>query len=349
MFLMRWYKGLSAVVRWNGQLGKAFSVGCGTRQGSILSPQLFNIFLDDLLKLLDKTKQGLLVGDDNYNAFAYADDVTIFSPTVPGLQVLIKTCVDYATKWKFKFGIKKTKCMIVGKHEFMDEPIWMLGSETIDNVNTMETLGVVFNNDCNNVNHVDVRIQKCYRSYYSLRNVGFAYPGVNSDVKTYLWNTICQPTLLYGCETLKLNDCHVKKLETTQGNILKQSLGLSKFSHSTDLLAALNITKVDPLVKQHTLSLWNRIFKVNSPIRKLCSHFYNTFLTSGSVIPGTLLSKVLRYGFSPIKCALQKIKPIPCISENGVADSLRVVLSSEGFRKPYSEEHLLAVLLTKSF
>ena len=62
-----------------------------------------------------------------------------------------------------------------------------------------------------------------YRSYYSLRNFGFSYPGVNSDVKAYLWKSVCPPTLSYGCETINMNKSNIKNLETCQGNIISLS------------------------------------------------------------------------------------------------------------------------------
>ena len=107
----------------------------GTRQGSILSPYFFNIFIDDLLLELQATKSGVAIGDVLINSFAYADDVTVISTSAKGLQTLIDKCHIYSQKWRFRFGLKKTKCMVVGNNLFQHEPKWYLGSSEIDSEN----------------------------------------------------------------------------------------------------------------------------------------------------------------------------------------------------------------------
>ena len=52
IFLYKWYRASKAKVRWAGELSKTFSISKGMRQGSILSPRLFSVFIDDLLQQL---------------------------------------------------------------------------------------------------------------------------------------------------------------------------------------------------------------------------------------------------------------------------------------------------------
>ena len=43
---------------------------------------------------------------------AYADDITVFSTNAKDLQRLIDMCTMYSDRWRFKYGIDKSKCMI---------------------------------------------------------------------------------------------------------------------------------------------------------------------------------------------------------------------------------------------
>jgi len=154
----------------------------GTRQGSILSPVLFNLFLSGLILELSLCER---VVNHLYNSFAYADDVSLFSTTVPGLQKCIDIYTHYSSLWCFNFGIKKTKCLKVcrGYCCFMTTPQWYmyLKNKCIQNVEDMAILGVTFNN--NNIKYYDyvsTRIQKAKQSMFSISNIGMSCPSLNT-------------------------------------------------------------------------------------------------------------------------------------------------------------------------
>jgi hypothetical protein len=177
------------------------------------------------------------------------------------------------------------------------------------------------------------------------------YPRTSSDVKCYLWKSICAPVLMYGLDCLNVNKSNVDKLETTQGNLIKQSMGLSKRVHSTELLASLGISKVCELLQKNTVSLFSRIVKVDTPLRDRTSHFMSLYIDNHVIIPGTIVSTIVSMGLSVIKCAFMGDKPLPrsLSNDNGHTDSIRAMIFHENFIKPYSDEHTLVYLLTKSF
>ena len=83
------------------------------RQSSFLSPMFFRVFISDLIKNLKSCKSGIHIGDVLHHCFTYTGDVSLFSSTIPGLQIVIDICADYASKWRSTFDIHKSLCMSV--------------------------------------------------------------------------------------------------------------------------------------------------------------------------------------------------------------------------------------------
>ena len=238
--------------------------------------------------------------------------------------------------------------MIVGKCPLYQDPKWRLGDKCLCNEESLNILGNVFNQGGNNASHVTNRLTKCRQSFYGLGNAGMLYPGATPGVQAYLYKCICQPTLTYGLECMGSTAIQRRRLESAQGKLIKQSLGLSKLSHNTALLKALNIEKIEDIVNRSVLSLYSRIFKVESPARRLMQHLLSRFICDGETVPGTLLYRVVSMGESPSKRAFNLNQHVPQSSatNDGLVDSIRHLLFTDNFNRPYSHEHLLVHLLT---
>ena len=120
---------------------------------------------------------------------AYADDINIFSTNAKGLQCLIDMCTMYSDRWRFKYGIEKSKCMIIVKSHFTCEPLWRLNDVSLRNVETIEIIGNVLNSKSNNTSHVDNRLNKCRQSFYGLNSLGMSYPGAAPEVQAHLYKS----------------------------------------------------------------------------------------------------------------------------------------------------------------
>ena len=213
LLLYNWYNKLNAVVKWNGSYSKPFA----TRQGSVLSPYLFNFFINQLLLDLNNCDAGVRIGDTLYNSMANADDITLFSTNVQYLQILIDA---YSKRWKFKFGVEKSKGMIVGKCPLYQDPKWRLGDKCLCNEKSLNILCNVFNRGGNNASHVTNTLTKCRHSFYGLGNAGMLYPGATPDVQAYLYKSICQPTLTYGLECMGSTAIQMRRLESAQDKLI---------------------------------------------------------------------------------------------------------------------------------
>lgn len=111
MFLVRilvfWCAHQTMRVKWGNSTSAPFHVTNGVRQGGILSPFLFNLYMNDLSLILNACGTGCRVGDSVINHLMYADDLVIFSPYSAGLQQLLRICSQYGLDFNIKYNAKK--------------------------------------------------------------------------------------------------------------------------------------------------------------------------------------------------------------------------------------------------
>ena len=108
-----WYTNQSMVVRWGDAVSEPFKVSNGVRQGGILSPYLFNVYMDDLSGRLDKCMTGCVIGEIILNHLMYADDLVILSPYSAGLQQLLSLCSEFGIENDIRYNAAKSNVMIV--------------------------------------------------------------------------------------------------------------------------------------------------------------------------------------------------------------------------------------------
>jgi len=158
--------------------------------------------------------------------------------------------------------------------------------------------------------------------------------------------------LTYGCDSLYLNEHNKMKLDSTQGALIKQSLGLGKRSHHSHLLRALDMCTISKSIKRQSLMLYYRIFSIDSPCRDLCSELLYKFMSTGRTVNGTLLHRIVCNGYSPILAAFIDLKSFIVTDTphyNGIVDTMKYLLCQDNFIKLYAEEHVLLSLLTLRF
>ena len=102
--LIYMYTNQSLCVKWDTEISKKFSVQNGVKQGGILSPIMFTVYMDVLLLYLKKANLGCHIGDLFMGALGYADDVVIIAPTVCSLKSMLLICDDFGKEFHVKFN-----------------------------------------------------------------------------------------------------------------------------------------------------------------------------------------------------------------------------------------------------
>ena len=110
------YGNTTCSVKINGSVSEVFQYNKGVRQGCVLSPLLFNLFINELPSLLEheSVHPFILPDGSKLSSLLYAEDLVILSQTATGLQNAIDLSSELCNSWKLcKF--KKTKVVIFQK------------------------------------------------------------------------------------------------------------------------------------------------------------------------------------------------------------------------------------------
>ena len=125
------YAGQEAIVRTGHGTTDWFQIGKGVCQGCILSPYLFNLNAEYIMRNagLDEAQAGIKIAGRNINNLRYADDNTLMAESKEELKSLLMKVKEESEKVGLKLNIQKTKIMASG-------PItsWQIDGETMETV-----------------------------------------------------------------------------------------------------------------------------------------------------------------------------------------------------------------------
>ena len=137
-------------VKWNGEIGNIFDNTQGVIQGGVISPLLFNIFLEDLPPYLNN-EYGAKIDDIKIDHILQADDLVLISETQSGLQKLIYGLEKFCKRWHLEINTDKTKILIFNKR-YVIVPVaskFFINSAEIEETDSYKYLGIIISNQSN--------------------------------------------------------------------------------------------------------------------------------------------------------------------------------------------------------
>ena len=203
------------------------AVSRGVPQGSILSPFLFNVFIDDLVNALERSGDGLVIGDQYCGCLLYADDIALIAQSPDELNSMVHRCEQWSECNGVEFSSVKSKWMRMGfvrANGNAAECRPTIGGNALEEVNQFTYLGIVFHSARSRIARLDnrERIRASAEALQSRRTVLHPGYGMPVGVGLTLVRSVVWTPVQYGME---LGLPYWKESEKLEHECLRAALG----------------------------------------------------------------------------------------------------------------------------
>ncbi|GFO08467.1 endonuclease-reverse transcriptase [Plakobranchus ocellatus] len=221
-----------AAMRVEGEVSKFQNIKRGVRQGCVLSPDLFSLYSEIIMRNLEG-HPGIKIGGSNINNLRYADDTVLIAENEKDLQQLLDIVKEESEKKGLELNRKKTEVMVVSrKQELPIINIYIKGTR-LKQKDQFKYLGSWISSDGRNNSEVASRIAQAKTNFQKMKTV---LTNKNISIRTRRRALECyiEPILMYGCEAWTISKQTQKKLEATEMWFLRRMLRISWTAKKTN-------------------------------------------------------------------------------------------------------------------
>ena len=265
--LAYWYANQSMQVRWGNAVSAPLSVSNGVRQGGLLSPALFNLYMNDLSVQLNNCKTGCKIGNTVINHLMYADDLAVLSPSSAGFQQLLDVCTEYGVTFDVKYNAKKSVVLTCRTKEDknLSFPAFCLAGQVLPVCSKAKYLGHVINDQLTD----DDDLYRQRRTLYAQANMlkrKFHFCSV--EVKVNLFRAFCTP--LYTAPLwVKFKKASMNKLQVAYNDCMRILMRKPRWSSASELFVNLGISTFQALRRNLMFKFMGRVNESQNSIIRL--------------------------------------------------------------------------------
>ena len=221
------YSNDRAGIKFGDKFSSPFRTNRGVRQGCVLSPLLFNIFLSDIQNVFDHSGDNPIMNYEEISCLIWADDILILSETEQGLQNKLHALATYCKENKLEVNTDKTKTMIFTKSGRLLKNRFLFRKTELENVRSYKYLGFMVTPSGEIKSGLEDLRVRALRAMIKIRKSLGPLFRANIRNTLHLYNYMVKPILLYCSDfwgTLK----HPKNspIERVHISFLKQLLGV---------------------------------------------------------------------------------------------------------------------------
>ena len=250
------YNNAECQVIHNGKLTEPFTIQTGVRQGCMLSPMIFLIVVDWIMRQTTRNNNTGIKWTltEFLEDLDFADDLCLTSQNQQHMQNKTNKLTEEAAKTGLK--INKDKTEVMRRNAKQNNPI-SLDGEPLEEVDKFTYLGSIVSNTGGTDEDIQARINKARHAFVTLRPI-WKSSTLSKRHKLRIFNSNVKSVLLYGSETWRETKTLSKKLQTFVNKCLRQILNIRwpEIISNNDLWQQ---TNQDPIPQQIARRKWRWI------------------------------------------------------------------------------------------
>ena len=224
------YDKATSAIQMNGSIGEWFRTTVGVRQGCLLSPILFNIFLKRIIsEALEEHDGKVSIGGRNITNLRFADDIDALAEEEQELEALVESLNKTCTRYKMEISAEKTKLMTNSANGIQRE--LKVKGQKMGTVTSFKYLGAVVSDDGSKP-QVLSRIAQATAALTKLKPIWRDNISLGSKVK--LMRSLVISIFLYACESWTLTAELEKRTQAFEMRCYRRLLNISYKDHVTN-------------------------------------------------------------------------------------------------------------------
>ena len=179
-----------------------FQIGKGVHQACILSPCLFNLYAEYIMRnaALEEAQAGIRIAGRNINNLRYADDTILIAESKEELKSFLMKVKEESDKFGLKFNIQKTKIMASGP-----TTLWQIDGETVETVADFIFLGFKITADGACSHEIQRRLLLERKVMTNLESM-LKSKDITLLTKVHLVKAVLFPVVMCGCESWTIKE-----------------------------------------------------------------------------------------------------------------------------------------------
>lgn len=242
------YDGFTCKVLHNKMLSPDIKPKTGVKQGCLMSPILFLVVLDDVMRRALPDNHGIswdMFGQ--LEELSYADDIVLLSTNRSDMQTKLNLLSEHASNVGLRINTTKTEFLTTAENK----PTFSIYNEQIKEAEKFCYLGSVVTPDGGTTEDITSRINKARGTFAQLRNI-WASNSISKQTKLKIYNSNVKSVLLYGCESWSLTSALVRKVQVFSNSCLRKILRVwwPQTISNQQLLASTNEIPIELEIKR---------------------------------------------------------------------------------------------------